>query len=549
MRQRHLTVVGLVVVAGLLGCRDFLATGNQNNPDRGRVFERPADVEQLIGNTYIQVHNGTIGDDNDALQPQFLAMALESYSQLGNFGMGIRAGIPRVPISNQKGNQTYAGNYHDWSALSRGARTAANGVAAFNTAGFTTGDAARDRRALAFAWFSLGTSLGNLALAYDSGTVITPVDEFPFVPDLVSYDQVMVAALASLDSAIAVANAGPMDDIDAAWLMNSPTYGTWSPENFVKLVRSYKARFRAGVARTPAERAAVDWDQVISDVENGIDEDFTLDIDRSKGYDLAWPIQHYLFDTWHMAPAPYIGMADSSGGYDTWLDTPVAQRGPFLIRTADKRFPSGNTRADQNASSPTVPDASGRPYFRNRAPGSDRPGDTWALSYYDFYRFYAFYRADRRGLYPVMTKAELDLLAAEGYIRKDNIPAATALIDKTRTTRGELPALSGVVLTATDPVPGGQGCVPRVPQGPSFTTAACGTVMEAMKWEKRVETAFTGYGMWYFDSRGWGDLPEGTAMHFPVPYQELETRSSTNPYYDMGGVGNPGGVPKGTYGF
>ena len=87
--------------------------------------------------------------------------------------------------------------------------------------------------------------------------------------------------------------------------------------------------------------------------------------------------------------------------------------------------------------------------------------------------------------------------------------------------------------------------MPTAFQGP----LKCGNMMEAMKWEKRMETAFTGYGMWYFDSRGWGDLPEGTAMHFPVPYQELETRSSTNPYYDMGGVGNPGGVPKGTYGF
>ena len=30
--------------------------------------------------------------------------------------------------------------------------------------------------------------------------------------------------------------------------------------------------------------------------------------------------------------------------------------------------------------------------------------------------------------------------------------------------------------------------------------------------------------IWYLDSRGWGDLPEGTALFWPVPYQELQVR-------------------------
>src|SRR5581483_158442 len=146
-------------------------------------------------------------------------------------------------------------------------------------------------------------------------------------------------------------------DVDATWLMNSPTYSKWTGANFAKLVRSYRARFRAGVARTPAERAAVDWTRVIDDALNGVQTDLVLNIDRSKGYDMAWPIQHYLFDTWHLMPTPYIGMADSSGGYDNWLSTPISRRGPFLIRTADKRFPSGDTRTIQSDSvhSPATP--------------------------------------------------------------------------------------------------------------------------------------------------------------------------------------------------
>jgi hypothetical protein len=58
--------------------------------------------------------------------------------------------------------------------------------------------------------------------------------------------------------------------------------------------------------------------------------------------------------------------------------------------------------------------------------------------------------------------------------------------------------------------------------------------------------------MWFTDGRGWGDLPEGTALFWPVPYQEIDTRqlSSPPPAYtnNVGGVGNPGGAAKGSYG-
>jgi len=69
---------------------------------------------------------------------------------------------------------------------------------------------------------------------------------------------------------------------------------------------------------------------------------------------------------------------------------------------------------------------------------------------------------------------------------------------------------------------------------------------DALKWEYRMETAFTGYGMWYFAARGWGDLPEGTAIHWPVPYQELQVRLA--PIYGRGGVGSASGAGPGNYG-
>jgi hypothetical protein len=95
-------------------------------------------------------------------------------------------------------------------------------------------------------------------------------------------------------------------------------------------------------------------------------------------------------------------------------------------------------------------------------------------------------------------------------------------------------------------VPGGANCVPKVPVGPTFTTTACGNIFEAMKWEKRIETAYTHFGAWFQDSRGWGDLPAGTGLDFAVPYQDLQVRGHA--IYSKGG-GLPGTAAKGTYGW
>ena len=51
-----------------------------------------------------------------------------------------------------------------------------------------------------------------------------------------------------------------------------------------------------------------------------------------------------------------------------------------------------------------------------------------------------------------------------------------------------------------------------------------------MKYDKRIETAFTGYAVWFLDSRRWGDLIKGTAIEWPAPYQETDARG--RPYYN-----------------
>jgi hypothetical protein len=570
MKAWHGAVYGVLTLV-LGACSDPLAVANNNNPDRGAALGTAADLENFVGFTYAVVHSGTLGGAAipgcnepclDGLQAQLQTMGMENVSGLANFAMGPRSTIPRNQIDNTPGGQGNVGNYRDYVVEHRAARMATLALAKLAVFG-TLGSPARTARARAFARFVQGAALGNLALAYDSASILTENNTTVQVVPFSGYNAVMTAALGYLDSSLAILTGPVPTGPPADWFPPSTAVAPWINGDtltagatglLTRIVRSYKARFRAGVARTPAERAAVDWSQVIADAAAGITTDLNVTMaPTTMGWDVSWVGQHYATGSanWHQMSQFFLGMADSSGGYDTWLR---GTRVPFVVVTADKRFPQGTTRAAQTADTQPVNFASTR-YFRNRPPGEDAPGDPLGISMYDFYRSRGFYNANRNGSYPIMTRAEIRLLAAEGYLRTGNVAQAALMIDSSRVGKGRLVRLAGFVNDTLTPVTGadttgavgGRSCLPRVPD-PTFNYAQskCGTIWDALKWEYRMETAYTGYGMWYFAARGWGDLPEGTAVSWPVPYNEMQVRGEG--YYGLGGKGLPGGSGPGTSG-
>ncbi|NBW63660.1 MAG: hypothetical protein EBR33_11140, partial [Synechococcaceae bacterium WB4_1_0192] len=295
---------------------------------------------------------------------------------------------------------------------------------------------------------------------------MTPSDE---VPGLSGAAQVNAAALSMLDSAIAIANS-PAATTGASGF---PLPTTWisgvalTRDGFVRLARSFKARFRAGVARTPAQRAAVNWASVIDDATNGITADFNITLGGTTGWSAAYDFnQMYVTGGWHAVPYFYYGMADVSGSYDAWLASPVASRRAFTVITPDKRWPAGATRAAQQAAGPTVALPPGV-YFRNRPTGEDVPLVGPGDSQYDHRRYGAQWLNSVQGAYTDMSKTEMDMLAAEGYIRAGNLAAATTLVNVTRVKNGLDPI--GSVASATAPYSTDLSkCVPRVPAAPSF---------------------------------------------------------------------------------
>ena len=529
----------LVAVALVAACRDPLMVQNYNNPQRTQVYARPGDVEALIYGSYRSMSNGTFGVDG--IGPSARAMSWENASNLNNWGMGPRSAVPRTFIDNGRGNLYLNENLTEFNSQQRAARAAADGLNRLY-AGLSLGSASQDARAKAFGWFVIGCGLTNVGLAYDSAAIPSPFDDLSYIPPLSSYTDVVAAALVAFDSALAnTANATASFPLPTAWLNGNTT----TQAQFRELIYSWKARARADVARDPTERAAVNWTEVHNDAARGLSADFRITVGGGSGWTAQTNNQWYLFQQWTQVNQLIAGMADVSGSYETWLRA-WPNGTPFVVLTPDLRWPQGASRAAQQAASPAVP--TGRLYFRNRT-GADSPADPWS-SFYDWYRMKAWADANYTGPYPVFVKAQNDLLLAEAHLRlpTPDIAEAARLIDLTRVPNG-LPALVGQVATLNDPVPGGGSCVPRVPtRATSPRATVCGNIMEAMKWEYRMETMYLSWISQYFASRGWGDLPEGTPIHWPVPYQEMDARR--HPFYNMGGVGRTGGaVGVGTYGF
>lgn len=554
MMNRLIRCAALAGAVSLGACEDALEVTNPNDPETERVLATPKDAEALLGGYYrrhLQAFHEGLGNVWGMAETQSFA----NYSSLANNCMNARSGIPRPTNNNDISNTCGGEQQRVYFVMNEVTRVASNVLHRFNQPGYTLNNEAADHRARAFAEFLRGVSLGYIALVYDSSAVVVPGQDALDAGPLLGYMEVMDASLSALSNAIAHAqlaeDAGDLE-IPFAWIPADPEITTMA--EFIELITSYRARFRANVARTPAERAAVNWAEVISDAQNGIAADFEIVTDQQAGPVNDWVDQFHSYGLWHQMPPWIIGAADTSGSYASWIALPLDDRGTggaFFMVTPDLRFPQGESRSAQQAEFAVTSCDDVAPcerYFRNRPSGNDQgAGVQWGQSNYDFVRFHTWSQNGGEGPLPFMTVAEMNMLEAEGHIRAGAYGAAAALINLTRTTNGGLPAVTGTA----DGGLAGSACVPKRAVNAAASgggTVTCGDLMEAMKWEKRLETLETHPMAWFLDSRGWGDLPEGTPTHWAPPYQDLQARRAG--IYSIG-IGTTGGGAAGpsTYGW
>jgi hypothetical protein len=521
--MRLLRTPGLCALLFASGACADLTVPNFNQPDRQRVIADAGDVETLIANSYLTLFNGYTFQTDLVLS----TASFQHSATAANLGMVQMSKIPREPINNTTSDAFSATYQEVWYNSYAAIKAAVDGLNAtdpgipdsFQIIDEATG-ANNTARARAWARFVQGLGHGILALTYDQAFIYDQGDD-PTALELAPYAEVMVEGLAMLDSAAAIAAANDFS-IPATWFGNVGM----SKARFIKTINGYQALLRAGVARTPAERTAVNWPAVIADVDASFTcagatcETLTIEADPN-----VWAHLTHLFigfsteaGAWAQTFNFVNGMADQSGRYQAWLNQEVLARTPFLIVTPDLRFPQGADATAQAQNPGTYILYGGtRGHLR-----SDRGSWRWSL--------YRDYRLDDtpgdQGPSIMMSGRDLRLLKAEGLFRGGQLQAAADIISETRVPNG---------LNATTSAGVNTSCVPRLPNG------SCGGLFEMLKWEKRMENYHYNYGAWFFDSRGWGDLYKGTFLHLPVPARELQVLGL--PLYTFGG---PGGYTEST---
>jgi len=514
--MKHTATSGLaaLLLVGMAGCVD-LAVPNTNAPDRSRALATPGDVESLIGGAYLS-WSGTLYYAGPTMA--LSAVSFEHTAPWANSGVEFYARIPRVPTDNVAGGSQVSNLTYAWTRSYRAIAAVHDGFVAM-AEGLDLG--ADELRAQAYGKFMQGVAHATIALVYDSGFVY---DENVDLVDvqLVGYQDVMTAALGYLAEAATLAGQGAFT-IDQTWMGQTVDNTT-----LAQLAHSMAARYRAAVARTPAERAAVDWNQVVADANAGVTADWEYVNDCINLCDEALYYRNY--PGWTMMPMWIIGMADQSGAYQAWINTPTIDKREFISVTPDTRFPQGADEAAQIAATGSQFEVA---EGDERLIGARADRGTWRWSYYKNYTFQT--EAENfEGAIPLVTVREMKALKAEAAYRAGTMQAVADFVNETRTTHG---------LQATDAAGTNADCVPKLPNG------SCGDLWEMFKWEDRLEVQFRGplrIG-WFLNGRGWGDLMAGSVIHFPVPYTEMQILGQSP--YNFGGAGGLSSAPVGTYGY
>jgi len=525
MTRRKTTVFASLLLFGAVGCAD-LSIDNPNAPGRAQVVTGTTDLEALVGGSFESFWYAQNNFNSPFL---FLSTAAFEHSGMAaNFGMVAHSAIPRAAIDNSPVGPFAEQLEYSWDRWYRTIAAANDGLVGIGDRRIAD-DAVRTERMKAFAHFMRGLSHGYLALTYSDAFII-PAD-FAYNEDAVpaeqglelsSYGQVMDAAFADLDRAMAIAQA--TDFTIAAGDGWVPGLSITS-NRMIALIHSFKARFMAEMARTPDERAAVDWAQVISHIQAGITDDFAPVMDNLTWWAGGVYYPNALWGPWGKVPMMMHGMADQSGNYQSWLATPLTDRLPFEITTPDHRFPQGTPGAEGFTQGLYVSRSIG-------GQGNPERG-TWRWSNYLDSRWWARNFAGLLGPHPWLTQRELRLLHAEALYRLGDRGGAADLINVTRVANGKL---SPANAAGTN-----DSCVPKLPDG------SCGGLFEQLKWEKRLETYHERLGGWFFDSRGWGDLVENTYLHLAPPGRDLQNFGLA--VYTFGGPGDPDSAGPSNYDF
>lgn len=509
-------------VAMVASCQD-LVVYNYNSPSVDVAQRDPATLETIIS-------SGFAGFSAvEMTERPGLALAAAADEVVSNADW-IRATStePRAVFDNRDVQQLTTRN--PWYGLLSVMASQTDAIKALD-AGIVLGQvsAARPKgntdRGRIFALFSRGVSTIQLGLYFDKAFILNETSNpDPGGADFKTPVEVVAAGVSDLRKAIALAQSSLPDTIPAHWIVG-PAVRTY-PE-LIQIMYSYIARANVYVARTPAERAAVKWADVIADLDKGITANFNTQLEATYG----WGGSSYWRGTQGTGTSTsatnsadgtrpsnkLLGPADTSGKYQTWLTTPLGSRNAITISTPDRRI--------HGAGGP----ATAGTYFAFQTTAMNAAFGTYHLSLYRNTRYgTAYFTANLGNQITHISMVEMDLLRAEALLRLGDKAGAAALINKTRVANGKLAPVD-----ANGP-PNNASCVPRRNDG------TCGDLLDALQYEKRIEMFPTNPIVPWADARGWGKLLTGSLMNLPVSGRDLQSLGL--PIYTFGGS-LPGSAP------
>jgi hypothetical protein len=523
-RRRRLTGAAVVATSvSLAACLELNVT-NTDTPALGNIFNTAANLESAVGLSFRLVQGVTQGARDNATYPVVQLGALAEITT-GTAGATFEViQEPRVRYNNVEAGQWLARK--PWYDLYEVIATSRDALRALEDGGVKVGaitaaapNGADTPRARVFARMMMGLSYVYLGIMYDKAfladeTIELEKYEYTFAP----YREVSDFGIRQLELAIAEARQAPTFTLPLDWVNQQ----TITRDELVRVMNGYLVRALVATARTPAERAAVNWTRVLQLTEPGavITREFGQLADQTKaGTTSSW-LQYTQLQTDARIDNVLVGPSDTSGTYQRWLQTPLAQRAEIQVRTPDRRIHAAGN-----------PAARGKYFDQPTTQTMSTARGTYVLSRYRGVRYGTQYY--QTGFIATMTPTEMDLVRAEALIRLNRAAEAVPLINKTRTatgtTGGELPP---VTVAGTGSLP---TCVPRKDNG------SCGDLLDAMLYEKRIELhASMEPVLHWADWRAFGRLPSGSLMQLPVTGRELQTLGL--PVYSFGGD-LPGSAP------
>ena len=576
-----------VIVAGALlvvSCQSLDVT-NPNAPTLDATLNNPTNVELTAASSFKYLWAQLQNDDPRQGVTLFPGVPLSGLADEVVYGTNNSqfndvAGRPRLPFDN-----AFAGSWTTRMPMAN-YYTAVNGCAdvirAIQISGIKIGtisaqfpQGSHSQRAKWFCKFVEGAGTVMLGILYDKALLVH--DDLSFAStDIYSTDEKSPAEVIAwgikllqdaIDSAKVTCGAAPT----AGCVPADPTPTTWvngfsyTNADIIKLASSFKARALVYGIRTDADYTAAAsggvWDKVIAAVDSGITSsiggaafsqatgfvsqaDNTIRGARTFTYAIvsnnAYSGTGTPSTTAGRLSQEFLGPGDTTSAYLWWralsdVDNLQAMH-DTTYESPDKRLP----RFAQPLTSATATPIAGTGTYFGRLSNIfpvTAANVPWGQTRYYNKRFQSITNYHITGVVSTMRPEEMDLLKAEALIRRNgagDLAAAITLINKTRVNNGGLAALPAT-MTRTSLIPGsppgvgGAACVPRSYRDPK----QCGTIMDALVWEKRLESSGIESTINWADWRRFGMLRKGSMISLPIHGRELFALGL--PYYTFGG--------------